>query len=212
MPRTDSDPLLPAEQEASFFPPRTPGTSSTPNDSSLHTPTDGDLQHNESTTSSVQASHSHAGTLSMAFSSSQQPSHLSPTPVSYHPLGSKFIPHLSSKPLCMLPILGARLVLVGTADGLYVLDPSQAGGARARCLWTGVGVRELRVVGVEKDDAGGTRTPRGGVVGVTCKDEDEEGGDGEVRVWQLGSLVSLARWVASQEVGPLERLLASPRS
>lgn len=54
-------------------------------------------------------------------------------------------------------------------------------------------MKELKVVGVEKDDAGGTRTPRGGIVGLTCSAEGEEFAEGEVRVWQLGSLVSLAR-------------------
>lgn len=58
----------------------------------------------------------------------------------------------------------------------------------------------MKVVGVEKDDAGGTRTPRGGIVGLTCSPEGEESVDAEVRIWQLGSIVSLARFVASQEV------------
>jgi hypothetical protein len=140
----------------------------------------------------------------------QPPSPLLPTPIFYHPLGSRFIPHLPSPPLCLLPLSSLSLLLIGTATSLWVFDPRNVndpssglddGGARE--MWKGMGVKDLRIVDSVVEREGGT--PRGGVVGLTCRNDGErddrakEGG--EMKVWQLGSLASLARWYAAQEVG-----------
>lgn len=207
-PRSDSDPLLPAEIEATHFP---------ASSSSHHEATD------STSTSSVQGHLSHNSSaaafhLRSTAPPAQPPVTLEASPLTYHSLGSRFLPHLPSIPLCALPILAGRFLLLGTANGLYALDPSRLdrdeGGAR--CIWEGLGVQEMKEVGVEKDDQGGTKTPQAAVVMLTCpaKNDDDGGGEivgnvegGEVRVWQAASLVSLACWVLDTKVGRNDLIL-----
>lgn len=149
--------------------------------------------------SSVRVAHSHASSFSVQ-SSSQPPEPVINTPITYVPLGSRFISHVPSRPLAILPILSSTILLIGTQEGLFVLSPSNAEQG-ARPLIIGLAFKDLRVVGVEKGDQGGTRTPRGGIVAlVSAMNDDEE--SGEVRVWQLGSLISLARFFITSEVRP----------
>lgn len=148
--------------------------------------------------SSLRATISHSSSVPPGIQSFEE---ISNTPLTFHPFGSRFLPHLPSRPLCLLPVLTSTLLLVGTAEGLFVFDPAKAEQG-SRPLIIGIAVRELKEVGVEKGDQGGTRTPRGGVVALVGAMNDEEEG-GEVRVWQLGSLVSLARYAVSSEVSPV---------
>lgn len=83
--------------------------------------------------------------------------------------------------------------------GLYVLDAqphagialSSANGdsaARHHCLWTGLGVRQIETY-AETDPY--AETPRGLVLALV---ESPTGGDLEVRMWNLTSIVNLVKW------------------
>ena len=77
---------------------------------------------------------------------------LLPTHLQLHQFGSRFLPHTTSPIRCILPINRDRLLLIGTDNGLSVLDmyPMEwasdgnvgivhkgPGDAQARVVWTG---------------------------------------------------------------------------
>lgn len=83
---------------------------------------------------------------SPALSSRPPGQRLRPCHLSLHTFGSRFIPHSTSEIKCILPFMNDRYVLLGTAEGLDLIDmmPSPSiegstGEARRRELWRGEG-------------------------------------------------------------------------
>ncbi|GAA6035390.1 hypothetical protein JCM8097_008852 [Rhodosporidiobolus ruineniae] len=131
-------------------------------------------------------------------------------------VGGRFSKGLPDKPLCglMLPtkagVSGAegdeRFILVGTREGLYLVDlvPSLSSSisrlstatlsassayedAAVLPLWTGLPVHQLEVF--QDSVPGRGDSPKGIVLGLVGRE-----GEGEVRMWSLSNLVSLAKW------------------
>ncbi|TDL29387.1 hypothetical protein BD410DRAFT_779787 [Rickenella mellea] len=126
-----------------------------------------------------------------------------------HTFGSRFLPHSTSPIRAVLPLVGDRLVLFGHDDGLSVLDmfpsgdPETSGPADAevRPLWEGEGVFQLDLL--EFEETGGT-TPQGVVLALVGSDPDclggrEQDGMRSIRMYNLASLTSLARWAITQK-------------
>ncbi|KPV78677.1 uncharacterized protein RHOBADRAFT_51114 [Rhodotorula graminis WP1] len=137
-------------------------------------------------------------------------------------LGSRFDHGIPDEPSCAVPLPTShthddRLVLVGTANGLYLVDlaPVSASAplttsarspadARTLCVWHGIGVHHLEVhVDVLESTA---RTaarmpaPTGCVVALVDVAHERQ-----VRTWSLEALVNLATWRAMDEHSvPLE--------
>ncbi|GAA5890123.1 hypothetical protein JCM8208_002706 [Rhodotorula glutinis] len=138
-------------------------------------------------------------------------------------LGSRFDRGIPDEPLCAASLQTShthddRLVLVGTAKGLYLVDlaPVSASAplstsarspadARTYCLWNGIGVHhvEVHVDALDRTEAAtGARTPppSGCVVALIGGEHDRQ-----VRTWSLERLVNLATWRAMDEHSvPLE--------
>ncbi|BGP36967.1 hypothetical protein JCM10449v2_000871 [Rhodotorula kratochvilovae] len=132
-------------------------------------------------------------------------------------VGGRFAPGVPDELLCAVPLPSGggsarngedeRLILLGTANGLYLLDThplsassplstsAPAADARILPLWTGLGVHHL-AIHIEPADGAATSAPRGLVLGLV----DVQGtGELEVRMWSLAGLVNLAKWRASDE-------------
>lgn len=75
---------------------------------------------------------------------------IAPTHLKVNHFGSRFLPHSTTPIRCMLPLLANRLLLMGTDEGLSVLDmyPQEwtedghvhvrgPDEAQARVIWTG---------------------------------------------------------------------------
>ncbi|GAA5851523.1 hypothetical protein JCM9279_006883 [Rhodotorula babjevae] len=140
-------------------------------------------------------------------------------------IGSRFDQGIPDEPLCAAPIPTShahddRLILVGTAKGLYLVDlaPVSASAplstsarspadARTHCLWHGIGVHQLEVHVEVPDAAPGrvparsdARAPSGCVVALV-----DVANERQVRTWSLEALVSLAMWRTMDEHSvPLE--------
>ncbi|KAJ3487299.1 hypothetical protein NLJ89_g11728 [Agrocybe chaxingu] len=139
-----------------------------------------------------------------------EPSHLK-----INHFGSRFLPHTTSRIRCVLPLLGDRMLLVGHDEGLSVLDmfPQQwtedgdvltKGPDEAHCwpIWRGECVYQMAVLEVEEN---GTGTPQGVVLAIVGPSPDSPtvGKEPEIlrtpRMYNLGSLISLARWTIAQK-------------
>ncbi|KAG9317715.1 hypothetical protein JVU11DRAFT_1929 [Chiua virens] len=143
---------------------------------------------------------------------------LSPTHLQLHQFGSRFLPHTTSPIRCILPINRDRLLLIGTDHGLSVLDmyPMEwatdgdvgivhkgPGEAQARVLWSGEAVYQMSIL--EHEDVG-EGTPQGVVLALVGPDPDApcaSSGHQEplrtLRMYNLASLTSLAKWTISQK-------------
>ncbi|KAJ7621514.1 hypothetical protein DFH06DRAFT_1285551 [Mycena polygramma] len=140
---------------------------------------------------------------------------LPPSHLKMHHFGSRFLPHASSPIRCLLPLQNDQLLLVGHDEGLSVLDMypqewTDNGGierkgpedAAVRAIWEGEGVFQMSIL---EQDGGAS-----GVVLMLVGPEPPSplGKDGEaqrtVRMYNLASLVSLAKWaVANKGANPL---------
>ncbi|KAI9467238.1 hypothetical protein BJY52DRAFT_56697 [Lactarius psammicola] len=143
---------------------------------------------------------------------SLQPAHLG-----LHHLGSRFLPHSTFQIRALLPLLGDRLLLIGHDDGLSVLNmfPQEwtdaglqtrgPGEAHAHPIWTGEGVFQMSLLEVEEV---GESTPQG--VALLLVGSDPENGKEQectrtLRMYNLASLISLAKWAISPKgVKPLD--------
>lgn len=154
--------------------------------------------------------------------------HLSPTHLSIHHFGSRFLPHSTAPIRCILPLQHDRLLLMGTDVGLSVLNmfpakwadetsPDGVTGliqkgpadAQAKVMWTGEAVYQLSLL--EYEDVGES-APQGVVlalVGPELEDSLSPGAHQEsprfLRMYKLASLTSLARWtIAHQDAQPVD--------
>ncbi|KAF9238822.1 hypothetical protein BU15DRAFT_88258 [Melanogaster broomeanus] len=136
---------------------------------------------------------------------------LVPTHLQVHHFGSRFLPHSKSPIRCTLPIQR-------TDNGLSVLDmyPTEwasdgtigiiqkgPGEAQARVVWTGEAVHQMSIL--EYEDIG-EGTPQGVVLALVGPDPDAPSaasGHQEslrtLRMYNLASLTSLAKWTISQQ-------------
>ncbi|EGN92045.1 hypothetical protein SERLA73DRAFT_173171 [Serpula lacrymans var. lacrymans S7.3] len=146
---------------------------------------------------------------------------LSPTHLKLHQFGSRFLPHSTSPIRCVLPLQSDRLLLIGHDSGLSVLNmfPSEwvdTGGlvqkgpneAQARPIWEGEAVYQMSVL--ESEDSG-EGTPKGVVLVLVGPDTDTPSTNHEkesirtLRMYNLASLTSLAKWtIAQQSARPLD--------
>ncbi|KAF9559666.1 hypothetical protein CPC08DRAFT_750836 [Agrocybe pediades] len=144
-----------------------------------------------------------------------------PTHLKINHFGSRFLPHTTSQIRCTLSLLGDRMLLVGHDEGLSVLDmfPQEwteygdlvtKGPDEAQCrpVWKGESVYQMSIL--ESQDHG-DGTPQGVVLMVvgpapeyaTTSKETETAKT--ARMYNLASLISLARWTIAQKgAKPLE--------
>ncbi|KDR84120.1 hypothetical protein GALMADRAFT_262478 [Galerina marginata CBS 339.88] len=138
---------------------------------------------------------------------------IEPTHLKINHFGSRFLPHTTSQIRCVLPLLADRILLVGHDDGLSVLDMfpqewTEAGDlttkgpdeAQCRLMWRGECVYQMSVLEAEDH---GTGTPQGVVLAVVGPSQHSLGKDPEAprtaRMYNLASLISLARWTIAQK-------------
>ncbi|KII94654.1 hypothetical protein PLICRDRAFT_187014 [Plicaturopsis crispa FD-325 SS-3] len=124
---------------------------------------------------------------------------LSPAHLTINQFGSRFLPHTTSQMHCLLPLAHDRLLLIGHSNG-----PQEA---QARPIWEGEGVFQMSILELESN---GERSPNGVVLalvgpehtaGPPAKDESLR----TLRMYNLGSLTSLAKWAVSQkDLKPLD--------
>lgn len=124
--------------------------------------------------------------------------------------GSRFLPHTTSQIRCLLPILGDRLLLIGHDEGLSVLNIFPNGDspdasfadAKMKSIWEGEGVYQLELLETQNAE---NFTPSGVVLAlVGSEPQSPSAKDPEVsrsiRMYNLASLISLARWAVTQSV------------
>ncbi|KAF8558714.1 hypothetical protein OG21DRAFT_1481048 [Imleria badia] len=143
---------------------------------------------------------------------------LLPTHLQLHQFGSRFLPHTTSPIRCILPINRDRLLLIGTDNGLSVLDmyPMEWASdgnvgivqkgpveAQARVVWTGEAVHQMSIL--EHEDIG-EGTPQGVVLALVGPDPDAPSASSghqeslrTLRMYNLASLTSLAKWTIAQK-------------
>nr|GAT46467.1 predicted protein [Mycena chlorophos] len=139
---------------------------------------------------------------------------LRPTHLRMNHFGSRFLPHSTVPIRCLLPLQADQLLLIGHDEGLSVLDMfpqdwTDDGGidmkgpdeARVYSIWQGESVLQMSIL--ELDSASGVV-----LMLVAPESETPVGKDPEshrtVRMYNLGSLLSLAKWsVANRGAHPL---------
>ncbi|KAF9462044.1 hypothetical protein BDZ94DRAFT_1322929 [Collybia nuda] len=139
---------------------------------------------------------------------------LTPTRVKINQFGSRFLPHATSPIRCLLPLQSDRLLLIGHDEGLSVLDMfpqewNDSGGitvkgpdeAQSRLIWQGESVFQMSLLEVENTGEG---TPQGVVLVLVGPDPDSSGAKESdslrsLRMYNLASLTSLAKWAVSQK-------------
>ncbi|KAK7033592.1 hypothetical protein VNI00_012829 [Paramarasmius palmivorus] len=139
---------------------------------------------------------------------------LRPTHLKMHTFGSRFLPHTKSQIRCILPLPGDRMLLIGHDDGLSVLDMfprewTEAGHismkgpeeAQALPIWQGESVFQMSVLELEETTEG---SPHGVILALVGPEpETPSGKDSEslrtLRMYNLASLTSLAKWAISQK-------------
>ncbi|KAF5321758.1 hypothetical protein D9619_000583 [Psilocybe cf. subviscida] len=144
---------------------------------------------------------------------------IEPTHLRINHFGSRFLPHTTSQIRCVLPLLGNRMLLVGHDEGMSVLDMfptewTESGQIKTngpdeavcRVMWRGDAVYQMSVL--EAEDPG-NGTPQGVVLAVVGPSQDScSSKDSETRVarmYNLASLISLARWAIANKGGkPVE--------
>jgi len=155
---------------------------------------------------------------------------LQPAHVGLHQLGSRFLPHTTSPIRALLPLLGNRLLLIGHDDGLSVLNmfPQEwtdiglrtrgPGEAEAHAIWTGEGSLVLKLyvpdviltgffsvfqMSLLEMEEIGESSPQGVVlflVGFESENGKEQESNRMLRMYNLASLISLAKWAISNKV------------
>ncbi|KZT60170.1 hypothetical protein CALCODRAFT_492751 [Calocera cornea HHB12733] len=140
---------------------------------------------------------------------------LPPTQAALYSFGSRFLSHSADSICCLLPIVRDRFLLIGTTEGLSVLDvlPRLHGdetlgmstgldGAKSRELWTGCGFLQCALLEDASDLM--VQNPDQGIVLalVTTSHYDATGRSETVRhlrMYKLASLVSLVKWTVTQK-------------
>ncbi|KAF5333586.1 hypothetical protein D9611_002740 [Ephemerocybe angulata] len=149
-----------------------------------------------------------------------------PSHLKINHFGSRFLPHATSQIRCILPLLSDRLILIGHDEGLSVLDmfPQEwtengeiavkpPNEAQAHFVWRGETVYQMTIL--EKEETG-DGIPQGVVLMLVGPDVDSPSSREPdfriLRMYNLSSLTSLARWAVSQKgARPLD-LRQSPNS
>lgn len=135
---------------------------------------------------------------------------LLPSHLKVHQFGSRFLPHTTSPMNALLPLMGDRLLLIGHDKGLSVLDmfpsddPSTSSPADAQVhpIWEGEGVYQLELLEFQET---GDATPQGVVLALIGAEVESQGSLRErdvlrsIRMYNLSSLTSLARWAKTQK-------------
>ncbi|RXW25804.1 hypothetical protein EST38_g31 [Candolleomyces aberdarensis] len=136
-----------------------------------------------------------------------------PSHLKINQFGSRFLPHATSPIRCILPLLADRLVLIGHDEGLSVLDMfpqdwtdsgdisvKQPNEALSYPIWKGEAVYQMTILEMEDTGEG---TPQGVVLALVGPDpESPSSRDTDfrhLRMYNLSSLTSLARWAVSQK-------------
>ncbi|KAF7302284.1 hypothetical protein MIND_00795700 [Mycena indigotica] len=140
---------------------------------------------------------------------------LRPTHLKMNQFGSRFLPHSTVPIRCLLPLQADRLLLIGHEEGLSVLDLfpqdwTEGGGidlkgpedARVYHIWQGESVFQMSIL--ELDSASGVVLMLVAPESETPIGKDMEG-HRTVRMYNLASLISLAKWsVANKGATPLQ--------
>ncbi|WWD22135.1 hypothetical protein CI109_106624 [Kwoniella shandongensis] len=128
--------------------------------------------------------------------------------------GSASLPHSDQTTTCVLPLLSGRLVILGTAGGLRLLNTEDE-SSPITVIWKGLAVWEIRILqkmnqDQDQEDDGDGDVQRGnpvrGSVMVLCggiedpnkPGKPKKGTGAEVRVYKLENLTSLAQWSSIQ--------------
>ena len=138
---------------------------------------------------------------------------LGPSNASVHRFGSRFIPHSTYRINAILPILSDRFLLIGSDDGLSVLDtlPALHGGtsvsntgvlslrdAKTRVIWTGDAVHQLALLEMTPSDT--TGIVQGVVLALVSSNLPGEVHKKSVRMYSLASLCNLVTLMVNQPV------------
>ncbi|KAI0638449.1 hypothetical protein C8Q77DRAFT_1091112 [Trametes polyzona] len=139
------------------------------------------------------------------------PEPLAPSRLKLYNFGSRFLPHTTSPIRCLLPLGNHHLLLIGHDQGLSVLDmfPSdwsnedetQKGpaDAEAKLIWEGEGVHQMSIL---ESESTGEGTPQGVVLALVSTEADstkDQETPRMLRMYNLASLVSLAKWAVTQK-------------
>ncbi|KAJ7265399.1 hypothetical protein B0H12DRAFT_1179995 [Mycena haematopus] len=139
---------------------------------------------------------------------------LRPTHLKMHHFGSRFLPHTTTPIRCLLPLVADRLLLLGHDEGLSVMDMypqdwNDSGGidlkgpeeAVVRTIWEGECVFQMSIL--ELDNASGVVLMLVGPEPESPLVKESEC-QRTVRMYNLASLLSLAKWaVANKGAHPL---------
>ncbi|KAI0677279.1 hypothetical protein C8Q78DRAFT_1065862 [Trametes maxima] len=139
------------------------------------------------------------------------PEPIPPSRLQLYHFGSRFLPHTTSPIRCLLPLGNHHLLLIGHDDGLSVLDmfPSDwsdedgvekgPADAEAKLIWEGEGVHQMSIL---ESESTGEGTPQGVVLALVSTEADstkDQETQRTLRMYNLASLVSLAKWVVTQK-------------
>ncbi|CCL98243.1 uncharacterized protein FIBRA_00237 [Fibroporia radiculosa] len=140
------------------------------------------------------------------------PEVISPSRLQLCQFGSRFLPHTTSPIRCLLPILNDQFLLIGHDNGLSVLDmfPREwtdqgimekgPADAEIRHIWEGEAVYQMSIL---ENESTGQGTPQGVVLALVGPDFDptkEQEGIRTLRMYNLASLVSLAKWAVTRKI------------
>ncbi len=133
---------------------------------------------------------------------------LNPTHLTYRKFGSRFLPHSIAPIRCLVSTMDGDLLLSGTADGLLAMQATVDGvedSSTARMLISGEAFLHMQIVSLRENLVPG-KTPHGTLLALVQPYDTDPGKrwsseaetarslhPAELRLYQLGSLVSLAR-------------------
>ncbi|KAH6914688.1 hypothetical protein BKA70DRAFT_1256765 [Coprinopsis sp. MPI-PUGE-AT-0042] len=140
---------------------------------------------------------------------------VAPTHLKLNQFGSRFLPHATSQIHCVLPLMADRLILIGHDEGLSVLDMfpqewTENGGiavkqpseAQSHLIWRGETIYQMTILELEETGEG---TQQGVVLALVGPEPDspslahKDSDFRALRMYNLGSLTSLARWAVAQK-------------
>ncbi|KAG6866132.1 hypothetical protein C0991_008440 [Blastosporella zonata] len=137
---------------------------------------------------------------------------LTPTHLKVNEFGSRFLPHTKSPIRCLLALESDKLLLIGHDNGLSVIDTfpherSEDGSlvingpdeAQARTIWTGKSVLQLSILEKGESNGEGAVLALVGPSALHSSDTKATGLGHSIRIYNLASLVSLAKWAATQK-------------
>ncbi|TFK28919.1 hypothetical protein FA15DRAFT_691415 [Coprinopsis marcescibilis] len=136
-----------------------------------------------------------------------------PSHLKINHFGSRFLPHATSQIRCILPLMADRLILIGHDEGLSVLDmfPQEVtpngeinvkppNEAVSHLIWRGETIYQMTILELEESGEG---SPQGVVLALVGPEPDSHSPPKEemrtLRMYNLSSLTSLARWAVSQK-------------